>query len=450
MMGRVRNGRPSTNAAIDERRRLSELEPMRILQDAIDEFLQDLPEQALAALIEKKLTAQGVKLSARQRKLLTRRLMEDTPDTIRFRNWKWWENQNVTLEFTQEDVEQIERNFTEFADNRLPDVLDSATHELAHKTLTDLKRRWPAYSRKQRGELATFRKHLYGRWKIPLESLRMLVTMSREIGDSVNREIRQSPDAARQRHSVDVLARSHARGCQIAEEILTLLEAGFADGAMARWRTIHEIAVMASFIAAHGEELAERYVLHTAVESKRAADEYQKCQPRLGYEPLPVKEIETVQKAYEAAISKYGPDFAKGDYGWAGHHLSKTKPTFRDIEAAVNIDHFRAHYRLASYNVHANPKGVFFKLGMLAESQVLLAGPSNAGLADPGHGAAISLSRVTAALVELQQPPTLDNNVVLLMMVQLVDEIGESFGQAHERLEADETALRPARAGRNR
>ena len=37
---------------------------MRILQDAIEGALRDLPEQALAALIEKKLAAQGVKLSA--------------------------------------------------------------------------------------------------------------------------------------------------------------------------------------------------------------------------------------------------------------------------------------------------------------------------------------------------------------------------------------------------
>ena len=209
---------------------------------------------------------------------------------------------------------------------------------------------------------------------------------------------------------------------------------------------MHEIAVVASFIAAHGEELAERYVLHTAVESKRDADEYQKCQPSLGYEPLTEKELKAVQKAYDDVIAKYGPEFAKGDYGWAGHHLGKTKPTFKDIEAAVQIDHFRAHYRMASHNVHANPKRVFFALGMLPETQVLLAGPSNAGLADPGHSAAVSLSRITAALVGLQQPPTLDNNVALLMMVQLVDEIGEAFGNAHERLEADEAALQPTRA----
>ncbi len=120
---------------------------MRILQDAVEEFLQDLPEQALAALIAKKLTAQGVELSARQRRLLTRKLMEGDTDTLRPWNWKWWDNRNVTLEFTEKDVEQIGQNFAEFADKRLPDLLESATHDLARKILADLKRRWRAYSR---------------------------------------------------------------------------------------------------------------------------------------------------------------------------------------------------------------------------------------------------------------------------------------------------------------
>ncbi len=423
---------------------------MRILQDAIEGALHDLPERALAALIEKKLAAQGVTLSARKRKLLTRKLMQGYTDNIRLWNWKLWDSRHVTLEFTPADVEQIEKNFTEFADKRLPSLIQSVSDDLARKILSDLTRRWPAYSRQQNRDLAGFRKRLYDRWKIPLEKLGMLVTMSGELGDSVNREIRQLPDASSRKHLIDVLARSHARACQIAEEIITLLEAGFSDGAMARWRTMHEIAVVASFIAANGEDAAQRYVAHQAVESKKASSDYQRCQPRLRYDLLPEKEIRAVEKAYNAVIGKYGSDFGKGDYGWAGHHLRMAKPTFKDIEAAVNIDHFRAHYRIASHNVHANPKGVFFKLGMLGESRVLLAGPSNAGLADPGHGAALSLSRVTAALVELQQPPTLDNNVTLLMMVHLGDEIGEAFGAAHERLEADETALRPARAGRAR
>lgn len=414
---------------------------MRILQDAFEGALQDFPEQALTALIEKKLAAQGVKLSERQRKLLTRNITQGDTEKVRLWHWKWWDHRHVNLEFTPEDAEQIAENFTEFVDKRMPDLLRSVTYDLARNIMVDLKRRWPAESRQQRRDLAGFRKRLYDRWKIPLEALRMMVTMSRELGDSVNQEISLSPDASRRRHLIDVLARSHARACQIMEEILTLLEAGFSDGAMARWRTLHEIAVVASFIAAHGEDLAKRYVSHQAVESKRAIDDYQRCQPRLGYEPLPEAEVKATQKAYDAVIAKYGPEFAKGDYGWARRHLDKSKaPTFKEIESAVHVDHLRAHYRMASHNVHANPKGVFFKLGILAESQVLLAGPSNAGLADPGHGAALSLSLVTAALVGLQQPPTLDNNVALLMMLQLGDEIGEAFGEAHERLEADDRA----------
>ena len=70
---------------------------MRTLQDAIEAVLQGLPEQALTVLIEKKLADQGVKLSARQRKLLTRHIMKGGKDTFRLRNWKWWDRRHVKL-----------------------------------------------------------------------------------------------------------------------------------------------------------------------------------------------------------------------------------------------------------------------------------------------------------------------------------------------------------------
>lgn len=82
---------------------------------------------------------------------------------------------------------------------------------------------------------------------------------------------------------------------------------------------------------------------------------------------------------------------------------------------------------MASHNVHANPKGVFLKLGLMQESQVLLAGPSNAGLTDPGCGAALSLTQVSTTLGLLQ--PSFDNNVALQIIVQLSGEIGEAHAQ---------------------
>ena len=309
------------------------------------------------------------------------------------------------------------------------------TGELSEKILADLKRKWRIESRLQRRELASFEKRLYDRWKVPFEGLRMLLTISRELGDSINQEIRELPGASSRKHLIDALVRAHVRGCQITAEIIWLLEAGFADGAMARWRTLHEFAVVALFVSAHGEDLAERYILHDIIESRRAMRDYILCQGRLGYEPIGEDEIEAVEASYKNVIGRFGTNFSRGQYGWAAEQLQISEPTFAHIERAVGADHLRAHYRMAIHNVHANAKGVFFKLGLLDESQVLLAGPSNAGLTDPGHGAALSLMQVSAAVGLLE--PTVDNIIAVKMIAALTEEIGEAFMRANKRLAED-------------
>jgi hypothetical protein len=99
--------------------------------------------------------------------------------------------------------------------------------------------------------------------------------------------------------------------------------------------TLHEVAVavVASFIATHGEP-GTAYALHQAVETNRAAVEYQKCQPHLGYEPIEERELRALQSSYDAVIARFGTDF-RGLYGWAAHHPKIAKPTFADIERAV-------------------------------------------------------------------------------------------------------------------
>ncbi len=67
---------------------------------------------------------------------------------------------------------------------------------------------------------------------------------------------------------------------------LVLLKNGYGQGALARWRTLHEVTCVARFIARHGEAVAEQYLLHDMVESWRATREYERCAPALGYEPL--------------------------------------------------------------------------------------------------------------------------------------------------------------------
>jgi hypothetical protein len=200
---------------------------------------------------------------------------------------------------------------------------------------------------------------------------------------------------------------------------------------MARWRTLHEISSVAFVLVRHGEPLAARYVDHQVVESFRAANNYQECCERLGCERLSDNEYLAFKNDRDQLLQRYEKSF-KNDNGWAAKVVDNDRPKFRDIEKAAGIDHLRTHYQMASHNVHANPNGVFFRLGLLHESDILLAGCSNAGLADPGHCCAISLLHTTAALCTIQ--PNLDSIVALKILQALADEIGSMFFEAHQQL----------------
>ena len=101
---------------------------------------------------------------------------------------------------------------------------------------------------------------------------------------------------------------------------------------------------------------------------------------------------------YNSLLDKYGKSF-KHDYGWAANALNMKKPTFKDIEASVKLDHNRPYYKSASANVHGNPSGVLNNLGLLAEEEIILSGPSNLGLSTPAQSTVLSLNVITTMML---------------------------------------------------
>jgi hypothetical protein len=90
-------------------------------------------------------------------------------------------------------------------------------------------------------------------------------------------------------------------------------------------------------------------------------------------------------------VSEFGAAFST-DYGWAAEVLENNRPTFADIEAAVDLSIVRPTYKAASAQVHAGADGLK-STGLLNNRRgVLVAGASNAGLADPGPHTALSLA----------------------------------------------------------
>jgi hypothetical protein len=302
----------------------------------------------------------------------------------------------------------------------IPQIVCKAARTL-HRGLRRHARENLSLRRKDRD---AFRSRLARRWRKPLDLLEMIIAIAAEAGADFNQEWRPAA-VRRQAYAFEALARLHARACQIASEVLALLEGGYADGAHARWRSLHEVAVVGLFISQRGDDVAERYLLHDAVESYKAATQYQRYAPSLGYEQLTEEELRVVRRKRDAVITRFGETYGE-DYGWAAAAMNLKRVSIADIERAAGLDYLRPFYRMASHNIHANAKGVFAKLGLCANGpDHLLAGPSNFGLADPGHGAAISLLQITVAF--LTHRASVDNLVIGQVLSMLVDECGKAF-----------------------
>jgi hypothetical protein len=254
----------------------------------------------------------------------------------------------------------------------------------------------------------------------------LLASLAGEISKETAQKVEAGGSVARR-----VLTAIHARACQVGEEIVTLLRHGYPDAAHARWRTLHEMATVMFFIGEYGDVVAQRFLDHAAVETRKAAVEYQKHCRRLGLRRFSRKEMNHFEGEYQERLARYGSGF-KETYAWAAQVLNRPKPNFTDIETAVALDHQRPYYRMANYNVHVAPKTLLVRLGLL-DNQLRIAGPSYIGLADPGCGAAASLVQCTAAL--LAGDEVLDSLVGQHAMLLLGREVVDAFRSAEVRLD---------------
>ena len=312
-------------------------------------------------------------------------------------------------------------------------MIPGRVDKIAESTLATLKRDAPSQLRKEWRHQKQFEKRLGKRWNKPLDILHIFISIAREAGSDFNEEFRNDPQNSNDA-VLEALIMLHARACQISSAILVLLRAGYADDAHARWRSLHEIAVVSNLISDNGQDLAERYLLHDIIQSYKSACRYRTYAIRINVEPILQEDFDRLKSERDELIARFGASFEK-DYGWAASAIKEGPPTLAAIEEQVALDHWRPYYRMASDNVHANAHGAYFRLGLDQHAdEVLLAGPSDMGLTDPGHSTAISLSQITSALLATRS--NFDCIVILRILTKLVDEIGEAFSEVHNEHEA--------------
>jgi len=310
-------------------------------------------------------------------------------------------------------------------------VLEEAIMAEATKILHAIKEDAHNTLAQEAAERIGFEERHYAAWKEPLDLLELFLLTTIDIGGDFNHKYR--PEAAKNNDFVfEVLTRLHGRACQVGHEILTLLKSGYADGANARWRTLHEIVVISYFIKEHGKEMAERYLLYDYIESYRSISNYlhdiklyEEHKAILGDELPSQDEMERIEMTKNELCTRFGDGYSQ-PYGW----VDRSKGwTFKKLESKVGIDHLRPYYKMANISVHAGPKGVRFSLGS-PNNNIIPVGASNMGLADPGMNTAISLLNMNVALLNTR--PDVGHLITLKAMSLLADEVKDAFYHCHK------------------
>lgn len=322
----------------------------------------------------------------------------------------------IEIVFTDTEVEEAITKFSAALSEAIPKAVD----ESADYLIKNLKKRAQAEVNTLAKDAEAFERQLKKRWKRPLQLFEVFIAITKEAAERFHFEY--APVEEENDFVYEVLIRLHARACHIASEVITLLKGGYADGAHARWRTLHEVATVALFVQKHGRDTAERYMLHEAVETYKGAEQFQTYCKAIGEKPFPKRTMTRFRSDYDSALRLFGRSF-KSQYGWAAVALSNQSPKFADLEKDVGLDRFRPYYKMASQNVHATTKGITHKLGLLPGFDILLLERSDVGLADPLHGTAISLLQITSTFITIK--PTIDLLTLNAVLKKLQREIGQ-------------------------
>ena len=321
-------------------------------------------------------------------------------------------------------------------DKLINSVVKESLPKLSHEIFKSLNKSGKKMLDDQRKYQKSFEKRLYERWKIPFDLLEGLIRISLESGEEQINKLRKTTDNTNN-FKQEALIKIHARALQISNEILVLLKSGYADGANARWRSLHELAVISFFLLHHDNDVSKRYLEHRIIKTFKEAEGYRAYYKKLGYPPIEIKKFNKIKKEKEKICKKYDDRF-QDDYGWVPSSLLKDRH-FRALEKLVKLDKLRPFYNFSSNSVHGGAKG-FYRLGLMDDSQdkILLAGPSNYGLADPLQNTAISLLHINICLLNLE--PDFETIMHLQVMNSYIKEIGKKAVSIQKQIEKDESS----------
>lgn len=347
---------------------------------------------------------------------------------------------------TEGVMERVVEEVESYDDEAEEEILEMGVDVL----LDELARQHDRAVREERENRDRMKESIRGTWGHALDFLDFFILVNQKSRRLI--ELVSDMDEKSENYQFDALIRLHVRASRVSREVVALLRAGFADGAMARWRTLHEIAAVATIIAEEGEVAGERYLkFKTAKDLFRVKTNYDDYFEELGFDEIPEAVVEELEEQTEQLVDKFGEDFDDFN-GWATAFVdSDGRVTITDLIEEAGLEAFLPFYALACDSIHAGSKGTLFQMGlheedMGGEEEVLLAGRSDIGFTDPAQLTSIMLRETTEALRALVPDENWQAHweIYFRTMDVLVDELADAFWLVDQILsEVRETGVRP-------
>lgn len=245
-------------------------------------------------------------------------------------------------------------------------------------------------------------KEISSSYKGAIDFLDPFISYNAWIGEMSYSKYRKVFKNDNDRQKIYTLLAIHSRACQIAREIKLLVRHGYADGAMARWRSLHELCVTFLFLFDHDDEVLQMYLEYEVIESYNKMERHDASLTQIGWRPISPKVRKDLEEQREQLIERYGKQFTK-DYGWAMKILPPVDRHFRGMEKLVQQDHLRGVYAWASDNVHAGISGNKKRLGLSPKNaNKFLQISSPVGIFDPIQFTTYTLVEMSGTLLDME------------------------------------------------
>jgi hypothetical protein len=411
------------------------------IHSAIEDSIQDAlkPENVGPNIFAAELERKGITLSRKQLNALSKLIKKSSKIIkINFEDEQIEKSDFTTKSELSEYLNSIVANFDTHVEKytssietssieALPVIID----DISTKILMHIKSNFAALVNSRSRSYNSFSRRLGMRWKIPLDNLQCLIAVTDEFAEGYLAEQRNYLNT---NILPQIFCRMMGKANQIAKEIHVLLKNGYADGAIARWRSLHELSVISMFICEQGHETGQMYVDHELIEKYQAIVSHNIHCDKFGEYPIAQDVVNLYKQSYEDLLRKYGNEF-KSQYGWAIKATNNKHPTFREIEEKVKYDMNRPFYKTASANIHISAYGVHNSLGLFSPDSVIVGGPSNIGLSTPGKLTCNSLALTAFSITIFNS--TLDFNIACKVISDLANEAMDSFLETEDELTAE-------------